>query len=95
MDLFVGYRLSHGETRTVRDAPVHYFESQDLDAFISYLCLGLFYCWDFEILSRDRSLAVTVSHDGWIEYRFARGQESVIPYFEKYFAWLSPEEKQT
>src|SRR5436305_15165372 len=29
IDLFIRYRLSHGETRTVKQAPVHFFESKD------------------------------------------------------------------
>jgi hypothetical protein len=52
---------------------------------MSILCLGLFFVWDVEIVSSDRSLALTVSHDGWIEYRFAQGHESLVPYFDKWF----------
>jgi hypothetical protein len=86
MDLFTRYRLSYGETRPVREAPVHVFESpHDREAFIGILCLGLFFVWDVEVVSQDRSLAVAISHDEWIEYRFARGHEEVIPYFEKWF----------
>jgi hypothetical protein len=84
-DLFMKYRLSYGEGRSVEEAPVHTFEENDRDAFISILCLGLFFYWGFEIMSRDRSLAVTVSHDEWLEYRFAPGHESIVPYFDK---WL-------
>ena len=86
MDLFIRYRLSFGETRTLAEAPLHVFESKDdRDVFISFLCIALFFVWDFEIMNQDRSLAITGSHDEWIEYRFARGHESFVPYFEK---WL-------
>jgi hypothetical protein len=96
MDLFVKYRLSYGERRTLADAPVHVFEAQDdRDAFISILCLGLFFIWGFEVVSRDRSLAVTVSHDEWIEYRFAPGQESLVPYFERHLASLGRKEERS
>jgi hypothetical protein len=86
MDLFTGYRSSHGETRTVSEAPVHVFQAGDMEAFVSILSLALFFYWDGEILSQDRSLAITISHDEWIEYRFARGFENFVPYFEKHFA---------
>src|ERR1700683_2113071 len=86
MDLFARYRLSYGERRTIVEAPVHFFESiDDRDAFISILCVGLFFGWNLEIMGQDRALAVTISHDEWIEYRFAPGQESFVPYFEKWF----------
>jgi len=57
-DLFMKYRLSYGEGRSVEEAPVHTFEENDRDAF---------------------------SHDEWLEYRFAPGHESIVPYFDK---WL-------
>ncbi len=88
MDLFDKYRLSSGEKRTVADAPVHLFDStDDQDAFISFLCLCLFFIWGFEIISLDRSIAMTVSHDEWLEYRYARGGDNFISYFEK---WIQP-----
>jgi hypothetical protein len=36
-------------------------------------------------MGMDRSFAMTVSHDEWIEYRFAKGHEDLVPYLEKYF----------
>jgi hypothetical protein len=95
IDLFNGYRRSHGEMRTIEEAPLHSFETNgDLNAFISILCLGLFFVWDLEIISRDRAIAVTVSHDEWLEYRFAKGHENVIPIFEKCLNWLLATETQ-
>ena len=86
IDLFVRYRLSYGEKRTISEAPVHVFESEDdRDAFMSILCLGFFFGWGGEIVGLDRALAITFNHDEWIQYRFAPGQENLIPYFEKWF----------
>jgi len=46
MDLFSRYRLSYGERRVLSDAPIYIFESiEDKDAFISVLCLSLFFIW--------------------------------------------------
>lgn len=88
MDVFARYRLSYGETRTVTAAPVHFFESsEDLDAFVGILCLSLFFVWGFEVISGSRSLAMTISHDEWLEYRFASGEEHFVSYFEK---WIVP-----
>ncbi len=92
MNLFYGYRLSHGEARSISEAPVHLFESQkDVDAFISILYLGLAFVWDIEIVSLDRSVAMTISHDEWLEYRFAAGQEAFISEFNK---WIEPSLRQ-
>lgn len=89
IDLFNRYRLSNGEKRSIRDAPVHMFSPEtDRDSLISILCLALFFSWGFEIMSQDRNLAMTVSHDEWIEYRFAPGQESFVSYFNQ---WLGPQ----
>jgi hypothetical protein len=81
LDLFDRYRLSYGEKRKVSEAPVHFVESiEDLEALISLVCLGLFFAWGFEMMDQNRSIAVTVSHDEWIEYRFAPGHENLSPY---------------
>jgi hypothetical protein len=88
MDLFSRYRLSHGERRTLSEAPVHIFESiGDRDAFISILCLSLFFVWGVEITNLDRSRALTISHDEWLEYRYAPGHEAFVPYFRE---WIEP-----
>jgi hypothetical protein len=88
MDLFNGYRRSFGETRSVSAAPIHTFDPmEDRDTLISVLSLGLFFVWGFEIMSQDRNLAMTISHDEWLEYRFAAGHESFVSYFDQ---WISP-----
>lgn len=89
MDLCTRYRLSYGESRPVIKAPVHLFSESDREALISVLCLILFFSWDSELITQDRSLGATISHDEWIEYRFSRGQEDIVPYFNKHLGWLS------
>jgi hypothetical protein len=75
--------LSYGENRTVGEAPVHIFDSiADSQDFISILCLGLFFVWDVEITSLDNSLAISISHDEWLEYRFAPGEGCFVAYLK-------------
>lgn len=94
MDLFDRYRSSYGEKRSARDAPIHIFElEEDRGPFGSILCLGLLFGWDVEVVSLDRSLGITIGHDGWIEYRFAKGHEGIVQYFEKYFSSMRVTEK--
>lgn len=87
-DLFDRYRISFGEYRSLRDAPVHLLESGDRDAAISMLCLGLFFVWDFEIVARDRSIAVTVSHDEWMEVRHSTGHSVIAEELESHLVGL-------
>ena len=88
MDLFSRYRLSYDEGRSLSDAPIHIFESiDDRDALISVLCLSLFFIWGVEITDLDRTRALTISHDEWLEYRYAPGQEAFVQYFRE---WIEP-----
>jgi len=88
MHLFTRYRLSFGEERTLPEAPVHIFESiGDRDVFISILCLSLFFAWGVEIIDLDRSRALTISHDEWLDYRYAPGREAFVSYFKE---WIEP-----
>jgi hypothetical protein len=87
-DLFLRYRRSYGEGRSVSEAPVHFFETaEDTDALISVLYITLGFIWGAEICRLDRSVAMTVSHDEWIEYRFAPGHEAFISEFQR---WIAP-----
>ena len=86
-DIFLRYRASYGEMRSIVDAPVHFFDTTDRVPFISFLCIALFFNWGAEMMNQDRSLAMTISHDEWLEYRFAPGQEAFISYFQK---WIEP-----
>jgi len=69
LDLFYGYRQSLGERRPLIEAPVHCFEQSDEDAFISMLCMALFFSWDVSVFDAKRRLLVQISHDGWMEAR--------------------------
>jgi hypothetical protein len=78
MDLIRRYRLSYGEERDIVAAPIHIFQTpDDRDALISIVSLGLFFIWGFEIMNQDRSQAITVSHDEWLEYRFKLGEQAL------------------
>src|ERR1700757_2199739 len=63
MEMFDKYRSAFGETRAVEEAPVHLFETNDRDSFLSILCFGLFFSWDMEVMNMSRLLAMTFSHD--------------------------------
>jgi len=92
MDLFSRYRLSYGERRVLSDAPIYIFESiADKDAFISVLCLSLFFIWGVEITDLGRTRALTISHDEWLEYRYAPGQDAFVQYFRE---WIEPSLRQ-
>jgi hypothetical protein len=92
IDLFTRYRLSYGETRSLSEAPVHIFESmKDKDAFSSILCLSLFFIWGAELTDLDRTRALTISHDEWLEFRYAPGQEAFASYFRE---WIEPTLRQ-
>ncbi len=82
MDLFDQYRAAHSERRPLHEAPIHLFESDtDRDALLSILSLVLFFGWDAEIFTWQRtSLSVTLSHDAWLCFRCVPGQN-----LESYF----------
>lgn len=69
LDLFYGYRRSHGEKRPLIDAPVHLFERTDEDAFISVLCMVFFFSWDASVFDLAGRSLLQTSHDGWLEVR--------------------------
>lgn len=84
------YRMSFGEFRSVHEAPVHWFDASERDDAISVLSLGLFFVWNLEIVTADRSTAVTISHDEWIEIRFAPHNREVAARLENRFVDLLP-----
>jgi hypothetical protein len=69
LDLFYGYRRSLGEKRPLIDAPVHWFEQTDEDAFISVLCMVFFFSWDASVFDLAGRALLQTSHDGWLEVR--------------------------
>jgi hypothetical protein len=86
-DLFNRYRMSFGEHRSLHEAPVHLLESEDRDRAISLLSLGLFFFWDLEIVATDRSIAISISHDDWMEIRHNMRYGTIATELEKH---LSP-----
>lgn len=69
LDLFYGYRRSFGENRTLMEAPVHLFERNEEEAFISILCMVFFFSWDASIFDLTGRLLLQTSHDGWLDVR--------------------------
>ena len=69
LDLFYGYRRSLGENRPLIEAPVHLFERTEEDAFVSILCMVLYFVWDALISDVERKALVRISHDEWLEVR--------------------------
>ena len=57
----------------------------------SILSLGLFFIWGMEIIDTQRSIGLTISHDEWLEYRFASGHEEFGTYFN---TWIRPNLRQ-
>jgi hypothetical protein len=88
MDLFNGYRLSTGDARKIEEAPLQLFGTDDVDALVSILCLGLFFVWDLEVIALNRSLAATISHDEWFEYRVGSENRAIMPTIEAKLAFL-------
>jgi hypothetical protein len=76
LDLFYGYRRSHGESRPLMEAPVHVFEPIDHDALISVFRMVFFFFWDAWLIDLAGRSLLRLSHDGWLEVR-AR-DESII-----------------
>lgn len=68
-DLFYGYRRSFGENRTLIEAPVHLFERSEEDAFVSILCMALYFVWDAWVFDVEGKALVRISHDEWLEVR--------------------------
>lgn len=89
LDLIVQYRRAIGEARTIHDAPVQLFETGDRDTLISFLCVIFFFYWGAELTNLDRSLAFTISHDEWIEFRHSSGNEVDAKLIAQHFAWLA------
>lgn len=68
MPLFLGYRHSLGEERSVYAAPGHVFEEADLQVVECLLALILYFSWDASVFDAG-SLWLQVSHDEVLEDR--------------------------
>jgi hypothetical protein len=69
LDLFYGYRRSFGENRPLIEAPVHVFERTEDEAFVSILCMALYFGWDAWVFDTEGKALVIISHDEWLEVR--------------------------
>jgi hypothetical protein len=69
LDLFYGYRRSFGANQTLKEAPVHLFDPNEADAFVSILCMALYFIWDAWIFDIEGKTLVRISHDEWLEVR--------------------------
>ncbi len=69
LDLFYGYRRSFGENRILMEAPVHLFESSEVDTFVSILCMVFYFVWDACVFDTEGKALVRISHDEWLEIR--------------------------
>ncbi len=66
-DLFYGYRKGHGYTRSLAEASVHRFLSNEVPELFSILSMILFFSWDARLLDKDRTYLIAVSHDGFLD----------------------------
>jgi len=69
LDLIYGYRRSHGEYRTLIEAPVHLFDLSDEAAFVSILSIAFYFIWDAWVFDTEGKALVQISHDEWLEIR--------------------------
>lgn len=79
LDLFYGYRRSHGEFRPLIEAPAHIFESTDSEALISILCMVFYFVWDAWVFDDQGKALIRISHDEWLEIR--AGDDETIEEF--------------
>lgn len=73
--LFIGYRRSLGEQRSVHAAPGHVFGEQDTEAVECLLDLILYFSWDASVFDAN-ALWLRISHDEVISI-FAKDRESL------------------
>lgn len=75
LDLFYGYRRSHGEERLLIEAPVHVFHGEsDKPAFISVISLILYFLWDAKIFDRTGNFLIGTSNDEFIDVYLAESE---------------------
>ena len=68
LDLFYGYRKSHGENRILFEAPVHLFNDEtDKPSFISIVSLILYFIWDAQIFDRSSHFLLRLSNDEFMD----------------------------
>lgn len=61
------FRRAFGETRSIREAPVHSFTPGEHENCWSMMSLALFNFWDFLLISGDLQILLRASHDECLE----------------------------
>lgn len=73
-DLFYGYRLGHGDRRSLEEASVYAFGSADTDHFVSIISMALYFSWDVWVFDSHETWVLEISNDETIEF-FAEASE--------------------
>lgn len=63
MQEFLGFRLAHGESRWLIDAPGHLFARPELDSAKELVALAARFEWDCHAVTRQRKRQMFISHD--------------------------------
>ncbi|HLJ29066.1 MAG TPA: hypothetical protein VKY85_20315 [Candidatus Angelobacter sp.] len=61
------FRRAFGETRSIREAPLHVFGTDDQQNCWSLLSLCFFNAWDFSLASADGRILIRGSHDEYLD----------------------------
>jgi hypothetical protein len=88
LDLIYGYRRSVGESRSLSEAPVHFFDANAREQLVSILCLIFYFGWDAWIYDAGGKTLVRFSGSTGLEIRAEAASDmgafAADP--EKYFA---------
>ena len=63
MEQFDRFRLAHGQTRRLIDAPGHLFDCPGFDSAVELVALTARFGWDCHVVTRKRKRQLFLSHD--------------------------------
>jgi len=66
-DLFYGYRRGYGDQRSLAEASVYKFNSEDAHCISSVLSLVIYFGWDARIFNFELTYQVRVNNDGFLD----------------------------
>jgi len=75
-DLFLAYRVAHGDKRPIIDAPLHQFNATEEEQLATVLAMILLFGWDSILFSKDLSFRIITSHHEIITFQFSDPNES-------------------
>jgi hypothetical protein len=75
IDLFYGYRKSHGDARTIREASLYKFEPMDSDAMASIIGMVLYFNWDATLFDEQKTFKLMLSHDRALDFTSSAERE--------------------